>query len=314
MKSTLYLLLKLLVTGVCLWLLSRSVDWATLGALLSNINLFWVVVAVIIFWIAQIASSLRCAYIALQLGGQLELLTSVRAHFVGLWFNQVLPTSLGGDVVKMAILQKPLGLNLAVRAGILDRLSGLIFMMVAVAVTLPLYANILNNVQLTGLAILVAGFLFALVLAVALAHYLSARLTLHRWLEAFLQLLKDVWAFRKGSALWQQTWTSAIVHFNGIASYALLSLALGLPTDAMQYFLLVPLLFLVALMPVSLAGWGVREVGAVWLFSLVGMPRENALAISVCYGLMLVFSALPGLFLFLKGRKESETVIEQSGN
>jgi uncharacterized membrane protein YbhN (UPF0104 family) len=296
------MLLKIGVTASCLWLLVHSVDIPQLLALLQRVQIGWVMLAVVVFWLAQLASSLRCAYIARELGGKLDFSTSLRAHFVGLWFNQVLPTSLGGDVVKMAILQQRLGLGLAVRAGVLDRVSGLIFLMMTVALTLPLYRGILNMTQWLGVLVLVSGFLVALVLAVWLAHVIAARWKLPHVLDTLLQLLKDIWTFRRGRALWEQVWTSAIVHTNGIASYTLISLALGLPTPWLSYILLVPLVFLVALMPVSLAGWGVREVGAVWLFGLVAIPRESALAISVCYGLMLIIAALPGLVLFLGHR------------
>lgn len=305
MKAVLHMALRMLVTGACLWLLSRSVDVQQLLALLQRVQLGWIVVAVVVFWLAQVASSLRCAYIARQLGGALDLSTSLKAHFVGLWFNQVLPTSLGGDVVKMAILQKPLGLGLAVRAGVLDRVSGLVFLMAAVGLTLPLYRGLLDASHWLGIVVLVAGFFVALVAAVLLAHMVIARWQLPPWLATLFQLLKDIWAFRSGQPLWEQVWTSAIVHANGIASYTLISLALGLPTPWLHYMLIVPLVFLVALMPVSLAGWGVREVGAVWLFGLVAIPREQALAISVCYGLMLVLAALPGLVVFL-GSKRAE--------
>lgn len=61
----------------------------------------------------------------------------------------------------------------------------------------------------------------------------------------------------------------------------------------------VPVIFLIALIPVSFAGWGLREVGAVWLFGMVGIAKESALAMSVCFGLLLVLAGLPGLMLFL---------------
>ena len=303
MKAALNIFLRISVTSVCLWLLGRNIDTTQLLALLQRVQLPWIAKAIIVFWLAQVASSLRCAYIARQLGGALDLGTSLRAHFVGLWFNQVLPTSLGGDVVKMAILQRRLGLGLAVRAGILDRVSGLVFLMAAVGLTLPLYRHLLDTRHWLGILLLVVIFFAALVTAITLAHYLIARWQLPPWLSTCLQLLKDILAFRQGHTLWAQIWTSAIVHANGIASYTLISLALGLPTPWLHYVLIVPLVFLVALMPVSLAGWGVREVGAVWLFGLVAIPKEQALAISVCYGLMLVLAALPGLWLFLSTRQ-----------
>lgn len=303
MKTIAQTVFRLVVTVTCLWLLMRSIDTSRLLATFRNVQPGWVVTTLLVYWTAQVVSSLRCAYIARHLGGSLSMSTALRAHFVGLWFNQVLPSGLGGDLVKVAIMRQPLGLGLAVRAGILDRLSGLVFLVVAVTVTLPLYRDVLDEVLWLGLATVAAGFFVALVMAVFIAHAITAKLALPPWLATLFQTLKDVWQFRRGQAFWQQVWTSAIVHANGITTYLLISVALGFTTHALHYMLLVPLVFLLALLPLSLAGWGVREAGAVWLFGLVGIPGEQAMAISIGYGLLLIIASMPGLVVFLLGKQ-----------
>jgi len=114
-----------------------------------------------------------------------------------------------------------------------------------------------------------------------------------------VQLFSDIWLFRMKKSMWEQLWTSAIVHFNGIAAFALLGLALGISVDFVTFLLLVPLVSLIALMPISFAGWGVREAGAVWLFGIAGIAKESSLAMAISFGLLLVLAGLPGLFLFL---------------
>lgn len=296
--------IKISVSILCITLLYRSVNWPELTRLFTRIQIGWIILALVIFWIAQVVSALRCAYIARVLGGELDLATATRAHFIGLWFNQVLPTSLGGDVIKVAILNKPLGIGLAIRSAILDRLSGLIFLMAATALALPIYARILpNRAVLSGLALLAIGFMLALVISVSLSSWISKLLNRFPFTDKLARLLRDLSILSRGNALWQQTWTSAVVHFNGIAAYALLGLALDIKVDPVLFTLIVPLVFLIALMPLSVAGWGVREVGAIWLFGLVGVDRESALAISLCFGMLLVVSGLPGLVIFLAESK-----------
>lgn len=282
--------LKILVSGVCVVVLYQHIDLKRLPELLATMQWRWIVLALLIFWAAQCVSALRYQMIACTLGAALDFRTSLRAHFIGLWFNQVLPTSLGGDVVKMSILQKHIGLGVAVRAGILDRLSGLVFVMAAVLLTLPFYIRLLPGSPLPmSLALMAGGFMVAL-LACVLARNIFRKP---------FQLLVDIASFTKGRPLWEQTWTSAVVHCNGIAAYGLLGLALGVDAGLPVYVLMVPLVFVIALMPLSLAGWGVREVGAVWLFGLVGIDAETALAMSVGFGILLIFSAFPGLVFFL---------------
>lgn len=301
LKSTLVLVLKTSVSLGSLFLVVRSIDWREMGKVLLHAQFEWAALALLIFFAAQIFSSLRCVYIARALGGTINLSTSLHAHFIGLWFNQVLPTSLGGDVIKIAMLKEPLGLSIALRSAILDRLSGLMFLLLAIALTLPLYKEIFHQQPnlVFALSVLSLAGLTGTGLCAWGAHHLQRYQSLHPILLKLVQLLSDIWIFRMKGPMWGQFWTSAIVHFNGIAAYALLGLALGVSIKPVTLLLVVPLVFLVALLPISLAGWGVREAGAVWLFGIVGVPKENALAMSISFGLLLVFAGLPGLFLFL---------------
>jgi uncharacterized membrane protein YbhN (UPF0104 family) len=295
LKSTFIFILKLVVSVGTFYAVSRSIAWTTLGDVLINAKYSYMVFALAIFSAAQVFSSLRCVYVARVLGGELDLSTSIRAHFVGLWFNQVLPTSLGGDVVKIAILKNTLGLSIAIRSAILDRISGLMFLLLATAVALPLYVDLFptHPELIFALGIIALGGGLIAVLGAWVAHGLSKSSILSPMLLKLLQIASDMWEFRKGAVLWGQMWTSAIVHFNGIFSYLLLGLALGIEVNPISFLLIVPVVFLIALIPVSFAGWGLREMGAVWLFGMVGITNESALGMSICFGLLLVVAGLP---------------------
>jgi uncharacterized protein (TIRG00374 family) len=289
--------LKAIVSFGSLYIISRSIVWKDVGEALKHAQYLLMFLALVVFWVAQVFSSLRCVYVARTLGGALDLSTSLRAHFVGLWFNQVLPTSLGGDVIKMAILRKPLGLSLAIRSVILDRLSGFIFLLLATAVTLPLYAKLFpSHLELViGLGFIVIGGGLAIILGAWAAHRISKLDILNPVFRKLTQIFSDVWAFRKGTSLWEQAWTSAIVHFSGIVTYMFLGFAFGIKVDFIIFFLVVPIVFLIALIPISFAGWGIREAGSILMFGMVGVEKEISITISISFGLLLVVAGLPGL-------------------
>lgn len=263
-------------------------------------QIIWIALAILMFWVAQLVSSLRCAYIARTLGGTLDFSTSLRAHFAGLWFNQVLPTSLGGDAIKIMMLKKALGVGIALRSAILDRLSGLMFLMLTIALALPLYGKVFINEP--NLTVMLGTFAIMSISIIILCAWGAIYVQRSRFLPPMLlkmaQIFLDIGRFRINRQMWEQLWTSAIVHFNGIATYALLGLALGVRVDFVTFLLIVPLVFLIALLPISFAGWGVREAGAVWLFGIVGISRENSLALSISFGLLLIIASLPGLIIF----------------
>lgn len=201
----------------------------------------------------------------------------------------------------MAILKKKLGLSIAIRSTILDRISGFMFLLLATAIALPLYGKLFpyNPELTTVLGFLSIGGGLVIILSAWFANYLSRFISLNSILIKFIQIFSDIWAFRKSSHLWGQFWTSAIVHFNGVITLALLAVALGVTIDPLIFLLVVPVIFLIALIPISFAGWGVREAAAVWMFGMVGISSENAVAISVCFGLLLVLAGLPGLLIFI---------------
>ena len=65
----------------------------------------------------------------------------------------------------------------------------------------------------------------------------------------------------------------------------------------------------VMLLPISLAGWGVREVGLVWFLRMYGVPGEEALALSLMLGLVGVIVSLPGAPLVVTGLRQAHAAV-----
>ena len=298
-KDTLLLVAKVGITVVSFYVISRSVSWGGALRSLVDLRIGWFGAAIFIFWVAQIVSSVRCAYVARGLSGELDLETSVRAHFAGLWFNQVLPTGLGGDMVKIAKLKSRLGLSIATRAAVLDRVSGLMMLLFALTIQLPLYPVYFDNPHwLTSIGLASSAILVSIVAISGVANSVTQQFRLPFGVRHLGNLMADVWTFRKGRLFWQQFWTSLVVHFNGIACFALIAQSMGIHVDLILLVLAVPVVFVAALFPVSFAGWGVREAGAIWIFGTIGIPKESALGMSVGFGILLLIAGLPGLLVW----------------
>ena len=301
-RKYLVLALKVAVSAATLWLVLRSLSYETVVRLLSGVAPAWLVVALFSFLFAQLFSALRFLFISRALGCPVTFRQSLGVHFIGLWFNQVLPTSLGGDVVKIALLRQLMNLSLAFRVTILDRAAGFIFLLVSIVLLLPFYSSVLPSAaSVWGLGTSAAGALAVIAALSAMGRHLirmTARIPL---LTPVMAVFADMWRFRRGRPLLEQAWTSAIVHVNGIVSFALIGQALHVDAALFDYFLIVPLVFLIALLPISFAGWGIREIGAVWLFGLINIDAEHAASMSVLYGLMLVVAGTPGLAVLWSG-------------
>ena len=64
-----------------------------------------------------------------------------------------------------------------------------------------------------------------------------------------------------------------------------------------------PPALVLTVIPISVAGWGVREGALIGLFSLIGADKTAVLMMSLLYGLTLIIVSLPGLVTYLKGRQ-----------
>ena len=87
---------------------------------------------------------------------------------------------------------------------------------------------------------------------------------------------------------------SVVVHLLAGATMWLIAGSLGLPVGLVDCLVLMPPIVLVAGMPLSIAGWGLREGAMVAVFALVGVPMDGALLMSVLLGLLLLLVSLPG--------------------
>jgi len=81
---------------------------------------------------------------------------------------------------------------------------------------------------------------------------------------------------------------------------------LGYSLSLSAVLFVLPAVFLLASLPISFAGWGVREVAFVSLFKFFGLTGEQALSLSVAYGLASLCSVVPGLLLyFFEGKPKT---------
>ncbi|HEC14310.1 MAG TPA: UPF0104 family protein, partial [Rhodospirillales bacterium] len=88
-----------------------------------------------------------------------------------------------------------------------------------------------------------------------------------------------------------------------------LALGLGLDVTFVDCLVLFPPVLLVTTLPISIAGWGVREGAMVAAFGLVGVPAEGALVLSILFGLLSIAISLPGGVIWLMSQDRKEKIV-----
>ncbi len=97
-----------------------------------------------------------------------------------------------------------------------------------------------------------------------------------------------------------------LIHFLTALMVLVLALALNISAPLSSFFMLVPPVILISVVPVSLAGWGMREATMVVAFGFVAVAPQEALILSIYFGLVTLVSSLPGLIFFFKRQKSTD--------
>jgi uncharacterized protein (TIRG00374 family) len=115
--------------------------------------------------------------------------------------------------------------------------------------------------------------------------------------KSFYTVFRDTRLFLK------QFIYSIFVHIFAILSVFMIAKGVGIDQDAMLFLMLVPIVILLMAIPISLAGWGIREGAMVGLFSLAGVSKELILSVSIIYGFVVIVTILPGFYYWLSDKK-----------
>lgn len=273
------------VSAILLWLVARWLDVPTVLARLSDMRPGWVLLGLAISLLQVVTLAWRWRYTAARLGIELPLRDAVAEYYLGILLNQLLPGGVVGDVsraVRHARTEVPTGP--AVRGVVLERASAQVVMMTVAIVSI---------LTLPGAA-WVAGAFAAGAVAVA---YSFGRLSTDN-------VVGRLWADARTAVLARNAWlaqvaSAVLVVASYIVVFIVAARAIGMETPTLTMLPLVAPVLQTMLIPVSVAGWGVREATAAALWGYMGLTPENGAAISVAYGLLVLISSAPGLLVLM---------------
>ena len=301
----------LVAVGLTAWLVARASP-AEVAASLAPAMPAWVLGAVSLVILDRALMAYRWLLLlrAIEPGRQVSLGAVMRVFFVSTFVGSFLPGSVGGDAARTYGLSK---LNVptadALASVVVDRLLGVVSLLLAAAVGLVVVRRLVDGWAIAAIAGLVLVVAVAAVLLLFDSRVLSGGV---RWLTAArlprLGRLADkgLAAIRQYGRHRRQLATvlavSMVVQGLRILQAWCLGLSLALVVELVWYVAFVPVIVLVMLMPISVAGLGTSQAAFQVLFGTVGVSAPDALAISILFlGLGLVGN-LPGGLLVAFGK------------
>ena len=244
--------------------------------------------------------------------------------FLGLFFNNVVPGATGGDLVKAVYLARHTEQGARSFATVLvDRVTGIVALALIAAIAI---ATELDNPDYEKAAMVIFGFLGCFAVGCVLFFSRRVRRILHVDEIAaklpgggLLKKLDDAcFVYRDHKSV--IVWAMVLSFANQLAIQAIMILfATGLnittstggPVPVADYLVILPVGFIVGAIPALPGGWGIREGAFALFFHNVGVGRNEAVALSVLSGLMMLIWSLLGGVYFLLGRAAGETLTEE---
>lgn len=291
-------LLAFLLARVGLGVTVEALREAEPGYLLAALALYLIGVPLRAYRWQGLLSALRIS---------VPLARLVSLYLVGTFFNNILPTGVGGDVIRAYELTKD-GAGAAVAAStvLVDRASGLLVLL-AVALISVIFGYRLVS---PDIALLIAVVSLGSFVGVALLLWDDLwrkvgqrlprlrRLLLRRSLVNLYRSLK----FYRGWPIANALLVSVLFNLVLIAVNYLIALAVGVKVSLWYFFLFVPLISFSLMLPVSVSGLGVREGAYVLLFGQAGVTAPLALAMSLAfYALNVLVGLIGGVIYALQG-------------
>ena len=294
--------LKICLSVGLMWWFARQVDVAAIAGSLQSIKMGSAIAAFGFLLIFGVVSAERWRRICRSLKMRLSVGVAQRLFFISMFFNQTLSTTIGGDAARVWLLRaQGITTFMGVVTIVQERIAGLLGLgaLVAVAVVWGPAANVWGSTILIAVGII-------LIVILGAAAWMPARPAWIRRLGRTCRIMRRLLLSFAGLQLLV---LSIVIHgIGGVAIY-LLARALGVSLELLICLFVVPPTLLLATLPISIGGWGVREAALIAVLGPLGVSTPDAFVVSVVFGVMVMAAGLPGgiLWLWHHGRHVNST-------
>jgi uncharacterized membrane protein YbhN (UPF0104 family) len=268
--------LKLLLTGLALYLVFRKIDTAQLLEVLKTANWAWLIPAIVIFVGSKVATAIRLNLYFRNIGLYISEWHNWRLYLVGMFYNLFLPGGIGGDGYKIYILnrQYQIPVKSLVQASILDRLGGMVailFLLLVLILPVNLALPIPSRLLPEWLVVIMAMLVFP-------AFWLVQRIFFKAFLPSFWKA--NVWSMAGQLAQ--------------LVCACLILKSLGVTEHFLAYQMVFLLSSIVAVLPLTIGGVGARELVFVYAHEYAGIDEATAVAFSLIFFIITAAVSLVG--------------------
>lgn len=313
MRSLISWSVKILVSGGLLYWLLSKIDRGQLWDTLQHASPIWLLLALLLYLVVVLISAWRWQRLLDAQHVHVGFGHLTGSFLIATFFNNFLPSNIGGDVIRIRDTSKAAGSRTrAATIVLLDRAIGLIGL-VCVAALGATIATELGDSEPFNPVWLWLGLAGSSVVVIVLLFYPTLIGLLLKPLRVFhqewvgLQISRLVHAFEKFAAapwvLVQCFFGALLVQAVIIGFYAATAYAMHIPVPTVHLAVLIPMSFVVQLLPLSVNGFGIRESIFAFYFARLGLPRESAIALSFLGAALVMLFSVSGAVVMAVRKK-----------
>jgi len=307
MRRILFSTTKILISAALLYLALHKVNLSDLISRINIASLGWIGMAIAVAFMQIFVGVLRWREISAECGAPLATRQAMRFNLIGTFFNQTLPSSIGGDAVRVWLVARGrAGWSAATYSILVDRAIGLIALAIIIVASLPWSYNLISDPHGRSALLVVdfaalAGGVGFLVLGRLPWPWLKRWWATHHVYACSVIANRVIFSKKHGPAIAIQ---SVLVHVLAVVIAWCVVQSIGAPVLFAQVFQLVPPVMLITMLPISIAGWGVREATMGLAFGYAGLATSEGVNVSLLFGATyFIVGALGGLVWIFSAEK-----------
>jgi glycosyltransferase 2 family protein len=314
MRRILLSTIKILISAALLYFSLRKVNLLELASRLHMDSLAWIGLAIAVTFLQIFVSVLRWREISAECGAPLETKQAMRFNLIGTFFNQTLPSSIGGDAVRLWLVARGgAGWRAATYSIFVDRAIGLVALAIIIVASLPWSYSLISDPQGRSALLLIdfaalAGGLGFLLFGMLRWPWLKHWWGTHHIHACAVIANRVIFSRDRGPKV---AVLSVLVHVLAVVIAWCVVQSIAAPVVFAQIFQLVPPVMLITMLPISIAGWGVREASMGLAFGYAGLITSEGVNVSLLYGAVtFLVGIFGGLVWILSPEKAAQGAIE----
>ena len=310
MRRILLSTIKIAISAALLYLALRKVNLSELASRINIASLGWIGMAIAVTFLQIFVGVLRWREIGAECGAPLATTQAMRFNLIGTFFNQTLPSSIGGDAVRLWLVARGgAGWRAATYSIFVDRAIGLIALAIIIVASLPWSYSLISDPHGRSALLFVdfaalAGGVGFLVLGRLRWPWLKRWWGTHHLHACSVIANRVIFSRERGPTI---AVLSVLVHVLAVVIAWCVVQSIAAPVLFGQIFQLVPPVMLITMLPISIAGWGVREATMGLAFGYAGLMTNEGVNVSLLYGAVsFIVGAFGGLVWILSAEKAAQ--------